>query len=86
MHLKKCHPEEGLENLNIFCRICEPDVLRYTIWAWSLKSENEKNMYYRKHIFRAVNNFDEEEELVHHMQEKHEEMLKRIKGPQQFLN
>ena len=85
MHLKKCHPEEGLENLNIFCRICEPDVLRLDCQSLIFKSENKKNML-KKHIFRAVNNYDDEEELVHHMQEKHEEVLKRIKGPQQFLN
>lgn len=59
VHLEKCHPGEGLENLNIFCRICEPDVLR-----------------------AKVNNFDDEEELVHHMQEKHADVVQRIKEAQ----
>lgn len=58
VHLEKCHPGEGLENFNIFCRICEPDVLR------------------------ALNNFDDEEELTHHMLEKHAEEIKRVKGAQ----
>lgn len=64
VHLEKCHPEEGLENLNIYCRICEPDVLRA----------------------QAVNNFDDEEELVLHMNSEHKAVIERIKGPQQLLS
>jgi len=25
-HLEKCHPGEGVENLNIFCRVCEQNI------------------------------------------------------------
>ena len=32
-------------------------------------------------MFRAVNNFDDEEELAQHMQEKHVDVVERIKGP-----
>lgn len=33
-------------------------------------------------MFRALNNFDDEEELTHHMLEKHAEEIKRVKGAQ----
>ena len=33
-------------------------------------------------MLRAVNNFDDEEELAHHMLEKHVEEVERVKGPQ----
>ena len=32
-------------------------------------------------LLRAVNNFDDEEELVQHMQERHLDVIERIKGP-----
>ena len=34
-----------------------------------------------KYLLRAVNNFDDEEELAQHMQEKHLDVIQRIKGP-----
>merc|ERR1719270_791553 len=55
-HLEKCHPGEGLENINIFCRVCEP------------------------HITRAQNNFEDEQELALHMEEKHGDLLRQMRA------
>ena len=41
-HLENYHPGEGVENINIFCRVCEPHITR---WSMVVAQNNHKPFY-----------------------------------------
>ena len=53
-HLETCHPGEGIENLNIFCRICEQNINKSVHNFEDEEELKEHVMKYHKELVQLV--------------------------------